>query len=109
MDGARLARSRRGTARRRRRRRAGRGSARPPGSPIAPPVPVRAIASARVVLDAERPGFLARHVVEVAAHDLPRLAVGLEPPAVEPHRFVAEPLDAAEVVGDEHDRLAARP
>src|SRR5262245_52682578 len=58
------------------------------------------------VLDAEGPGLLARHVVEVPAHDLARLAVGLEAPAIEPHRFVAEPLDAPEVMGDEHDRLA---
>ena len=62
-----------------------------------------------VVLDPERPGFLARHVVEVAPHDLPRFAMELEPPLVEPHGFVAEALDAAEVVGDEHDGLARAP
>src|SRR5262245_38204619 len=55
------------------------------------------------VLDTERPGFLARHVVEVSAHDLACVAVGLDPPAIEPHRLVTEPLDAAEVVGDEDD------
>jgi hypothetical protein len=38
----------------------------------------------------------ARHVVEIPTHD--RARRGPEPPAVEPHRFVAEPLDAPEVV-----------
>src|SRR5262245_23412651 len=60
------------------------------------------------VLHAQRPGLVAGHLAQVAADDLARLAVRHEPALVEPHRLVAEPLDAAEVVGDEDDRLAAR-
>ena len=60
------------------------------------------------MLDAERPGFFARHVVEILADHLPGGPAGVQSTAVEPHRLVAEPLDATEVVGDEHDRLPAR-
>ena len=60
------------------------------------------------VLDPERAGLLTRHVLEIAADHLLRLAAGVEPPLVEPHRLVAEPLDAAEIVRDQDDRLPAR-
>src|SRR5262245_33915870 len=46
------------------------------------------------VLDAEGPRLLARHVIEVPADDRPGLPVGLEPSPIEPHRLVAEALDA---------------
>src|SRR5262245_15958648 len=60
------------------------------------------------VLHAERPGLEARYVLQVPAHHLAGLAVHLQPSPVEPHRLVAEALDAAEVMGDEHDGLPVR-
>src|SRR3990172_5161199 len=51
------------------------------------------------VLDAEGAGLLAGHVVQIAVDDLPRSALGHEAALVEPYRRVAQPLDAAQVVG----------
>ena len=61
-----------------------------------------------LVLDTERPRLLAGDVTEVAPHDLAGRPRRHHAPRVEPHRLVAQPLDAPEIVGDEDDRFPPR-